>query len=205
MDAYYRFANAVERRVPATLLIVVAGVLFLGSVFGVRQAGGEGTGESVTAPPESTTTTAAPATTSVPSTAFADFERATFTITPKDKPPSTHCGLVALTPEQRAKGLMGQQNLAGYAGMLFVFDAPIEAAFYMANVPAPLQVAWFSESGEYVSGADMPVCTVAANECPLYRATGPFRVALETFQGGMEPLQVGPGASLTVGAAGSCA
>lgn len=100
---------------------------------------------------------------------------------------------------------MGQENLRGYEAMVFVFPSDTSAQFYMANVKFPLSVAWFDGAGNYVSSADMELCTVAAEQCPRYGATSVYRYAVETTKGGLNALSIGGGSVLSVGPAGSCA
>ena len=111
------------------------------------------------------------------------------------------CALLAETTPQRARGLMGRTDLAGYDGMLFVFDEDTESAFYMLNTPLPLSIAWFDSSGRFVSATDMEPC-LQGPDCPLYSAEGPYRFALEVPKGGLEALGIGPGSVIEIG--GDC-
>jgi uncharacterized membrane protein (UPF0127 family) len=111
------------------------------------------------------------------------------------------CALLAQTQAQRARGLMGRTDLAGHAGMVFVFPSTATDTFYMRNTPMPLSIAWFDATGRFVSAADMVPCADRP-DCPQYAATNPYRYALEVPEGGLSSLGVGPGTVLTVG--GSC-
>ncbi len=62
---------------------------------------------------------------------------------------------VALTPEQRQKGLMFRRDLGSHEGMLFVFDAPSPQCFWMKNTPTPLTIAFVADDGSIVNLADM--------------------------------------------------
>jgi len=113
------------------------------------------------------------------------------------------CLLVAATDEQRQRGLMEVTDLGGYQGMVFVWDHDTEGAFWMRNTPTPLSIAWFDADGEFVSSTDMAPCSATADDCPMYPPEGPYRFALEVFEGDLDDLGVGPGSRLALG--GPCA
>ncbi len=54
---------------------------------------------------------------------------------------------VALTPEQRSKGLMHRKTLGEDEGMLFIFETPQRASFWMKNTFLPLSIAYMTEDG----------------------------------------------------------
>jgi uncharacterized membrane protein (UPF0127 family) len=207
IDAFLRFCHRFERRVPAAVLAAMAGLLFLSGVVGYA-AGNKNESKSTAQPTttSSTTTTASGTQPTTPATRspIAGFRTANFTVTPPEGPPKGHCGMLADSDDQRARGLMDQDNLRGYDAMLFIFPEDVNASFYMANVKFPLSVAWFDGNGNYISEADMEVCPVAAEKCPLYGATGPYRFAIETAKGGLDGLDVGPGSALAIGPGNSC-
>lgn len=62
---------------------------------------------------------------------------------------------VATTPEQRAIGLMYRTSLGPNEGMLFVFEAPQQVAFWMKNTPVPLSVAYLNSSGRILEIYDL--------------------------------------------------
>ncbi|HEX4866527.1 MAG TPA: DUF192 domain-containing protein [Acidimicrobiales bacterium] len=112
------------------------------------------------------------------------------------------CLLAARTAAQRGRGLMEVTDLQGYSGMAFVYDEDVQNAFYMRNTPTPLSIAWVSVDGRVVSTADMAPCEDREG-CPTYPPAGPYRYALEVFQGGLPDLGITAGATVEVG--GACA
>jgi uncharacterized membrane protein (UPF0127 family) len=112
------------------------------------------------------------------------------------------CLLAALRGEQQGRGLMGVTDLHGYSGMAFVYDTDVTHAFYMRNTPTPLSIAWIASDGSLVSTADMAPCEDREG-CPIYPAAGPYRTAIEVFQGNLDDLGIVPGATVQVG--GQCA
>lgn len=97
------------------------------------------------------------------------------------------CLLLAQTPEERARGLMEIEDLAGYPGMLFVFPTDSEGGFWMRNTPMPLSIAYLDADGRIVSTADMDPCG-DVDTCPSYPAAGAYRFTVEVPQGDLEEL-----------------
>ena len=85
---------------------------------------------------------------------------------------------VAITPEQRQKGLMFRRDLGTHEGMLFVFDAPSPQCFWMKNTPTPLTIAFLADDGTIVNLADMKPFDEASH-C----SAKPVRFVLEMNQG----------------------
>ena len=112
-----------------------------------------------------------------------------------------YCALLAETDAQRARGLMGRRDLAGYDGMIFRYAEDSTGTFWMQDVPIPLTVAWFDSSGRFISSADMSPCP--DGRCRSYAAARPYRFALEVPAGGLARLGIGPGSMIDVG--GQCA
>lgn len=99
---------------------------------------------------------------------------------------------LALTPAQRARGLMGREALAPDAGMLFVYEAPQHAFFWMEGTPLPLDMIFADDSGR--------VTRVHRNAVPFDRTTidggGGVRFVLEVNGGLAARLGIAPGAEM---------
>jgi uncharacterized membrane protein (UPF0127 family) len=62
---------------------------------------------------------------------------------------------VADTAEKRTAGLMFREKLEKNSGMLFVFDKPAKASFWMYNTSLPLSIAFIGEKGIILQIEDM--------------------------------------------------
>jgi len=90
---------------------------------------------------------------------------------------------------ERGRGLMGVTDLGEAVGMVFRFDEPTLGSFYMFQTPSPLSIAWFGPDGFHVGAADMEPCLdTPAGDCPLYSPESEYDLAIEVFDGGLEPL-----------------
>ena len=85
---------------------------------------------------------------------------------------------IAATARSRAQGLMARQTLARDAGMLFVYDYPQAASFWMLNTPIPLDVAFIREDLAIASISVMEPFSTETNV-----STEPVRYALEVAAG----------------------
>lgn len=61
---------------------------------------------------------------------------------------------IADDPAERAKGLMGRQELASGAGMLFIYESSHEVSFWMKNTPLALDMVFIDETGAVVRVQD---------------------------------------------------
>jgi uncharacterized membrane protein (UPF0127 family) len=87
---------------------------------------------------------------------------------------------VADEPAERAFGLMQRDSVPPGTGMLFRYDAPVRARFYMYDVVVPL-TAVFVRDGRVVSSVVMPPCELAEpDDCPTYGPDEPFDTVVET-------------------------
>ena len=66
---------------------------------------------------------------------------------------------VARTPQQQAQGLMHRQELAADRGMLFPYDPPQAASFWMKNTLIPLDIIFIRPDGT--------IATIGAETVPL--------------------------------------
>jgi uncharacterized membrane protein (UPF0127 family) len=93
---------------------------------------------------------------------------------------------------ERAQGLMFRDDLAPMAGMLFVYDTPVHATFWMKNTPLPLDMIFFDPAGR--------VTRVIENAEPFSLQTRDggrgVRFVLELNGGMAARLGIGPGDAL---------
>lgn len=73
---------------------------------------------------------------------------------------------VARTTQEQATGLMYRTDLAKDRGMLFVFNPPRPAQFWMKNTLIPLDMLFMSNGVVKYIGNNIPPCKVA--NCPSY-------------------------------------
>ena len=63
-----------------------------------------------------------------------------------------HCFYIelAVTPEERSKGLMFRENLDFESGMLFIFKKEEKHSFWMKNTLIPLDIIWINKNKKVV-------------------------------------------------------
>ncbi|HEU0310498.1 MAG TPA: DUF192 domain-containing protein [Sphingomicrobium sp.] len=96
---------------------------------------------------------------------------------------------VASTAEQQAMGLMYRTKLAPDRGMIFPFDPPRDASFWMRNTLIPLDMIFVRADG---SIANIAANTVPYSEEPV-RSEGPVAAVLEIPGGRSAELGIQPG------------
>jgi uncharacterized membrane protein (UPF0127 family) len=80
---------------------------------------------------------------------------------------------LAVTPDERARGLMFRESLAADRGMLFVFPVADFHGFWMKNCRFPIDIIWLSPEKKVVHiEKTVPPCK--KDPCPSY---GPMRKA----------------------------
>jgi uncharacterized membrane protein (UPF0127 family) len=98
---------------------------------------------------------------------------------------------VADDPEERAVGLMRRESVPPGTGMVFRYDEPVEARFYMYDVPVPLR-AVFVRDGRVVYSVLMPPCELdVPQDCPTYGPDEPFDTVVETAPETLPDVQPG--------------
>ena len=98
---------------------------------------------------------------------------------------------VAMTPQQRAIGLMHRKEMPPHEGMLFVFEQPAVQCFWMKNTLLPLTAAFVADDGSIVNLADMKPQTTDSH-C----SAKPVRYVLEMNQGWFAKRNIQAGARL---------
>lgn len=98
---------------------------------------------------------------------------------------------VADEPAERAVGLMGRTEVPAGTGMVFRFDEPVSAEFYMFQVPVPL-VAVFVREGTVVGLEQMPPCELPEpGDCPTFGPDAPYDTVVETAPETLPDVAVG--------------
>ena len=96
---------------------------------------------------------------------------------------------IARTGEQQSRGLMFREQLGPNEGMIFPYNPPRNAGFWMKNVPIPLDIIFI--------GPDGRIMNIAANTQPQSTDTvysdGPASLILEIPGGRAAELGIGPG------------
>lgn len=127
------------------------------------------------------------------------FDQTAFVVQGGPDPPATTglpCALYARDDAQRQRGLMGRQSLAGYSGMIFMFPQPTTTGFTMKDTLLPLSIAWFDQSGSFVSETDMSPCPSRQAACAQYAPGAAYTLAIEVPRGQLPSLGIGPGSTL---------
>jgi len=96
---------------------------------------------------------------------------------------------VAVTPSQRAQGLMYRRKLAGDAGMLFDYGRTQPAAMWMKNTYIPLDMLFIAGDGRVVRIAERTVPQSLA----VVGSGEPVRAVLELKGGSAARLGIKPG------------
>ena len=96
---------------------------------------------------------------------------------------------VARTAEEQINGLMNRTSLAPDRGMIFPFEEPREASFWMKNTLIPLDMIFVRADGTI---ANIEANTVPLSLQPVYSA-GPIAAVLEIAGGRSAELGINAG------------
>ena len=105
---------------------------------------------------------------------------------------STLFAEVADTPQTSANGLMFRDSLPEDHGMLFVFEKPETASFWMRNTKIPLSIAYIDSAGEILEIESLK----PLDETPVASASSKVAFALEVNEGWFKRNGVSPGATI---------
>ncbi|KAA1059002.1 DUF192 domain-containing protein [Azospirillum argentinense] len=125
----------------------------------------------------------------LPATALESFARSSLTVETAGGGKYRFDVELAETPAQQAQGLMFREKMAADAGMLFIYDRPQPASFWMKNTLIPLDMIFIGTDGRIVN--------IHANAVPqsldAVNSTGPVKGILEINGGMSARLGIRPG------------
>lgn len=84
---------------------------------------------------------------------------------------------LAVTPDERSRGLMYRNELPPYGGMLLVYRAAGNHLIWMKNMSIPLRVFWIDADHVVIDLQRLEPCHV--DPCPVYAAPGLSQFVLE--------------------------
>jgi uncharacterized membrane protein (UPF0127 family) len=105
---------------------------------------------------------------------------------------------LAVTPDERAQGLMGRGGLDEGAGMLFVFGEEGNHSFWMKDMRFPIDIVWISSDMHvvYVSSYTQP-CD-EGSPCPSITPPANARYVLEVGAGEAYGFRAGDAVTLRI-------
>ena len=86
---------------------------------------------------------------------------------------------IAATEAEREHGLMFRRDLPQDRGMIFVFETPHDASFWMKNTPLPLSIAFLDEDKKVLNVDEM----APYDEEHFHQSKGPAAYAVEANTG----------------------
>jgi uncharacterized membrane protein (UPF0127 family) len=96
---------------------------------------------------------------------------------------------LAVTPQQRAQGLMFRERMPAEAGMLFLYPAPQMISMWMKNTLIPLDMLFIAEDGRIIHIAERAV----PGSLATFSSGQPARAVLELNGGTAARLNIAPG------------
>lgn len=99
---------------------------------------------------------------------------------------------LAVTPEERGRGLMFRESMPAQAGMLFFFDPPRSVSFWMRNTLIPLDMIFADRTGVVKR---VHANAIPGDETGIPGGNGIYAV-LEINGGLAETLGIAPGSEL---------
>jgi uncharacterized membrane protein (UPF0127 family) len=96
---------------------------------------------------------------------------------------------LAVTPEEMMQGLMFRRSLAPDAGMLFIYETPQRASFWMKNTLIPLDMLFIAPDGRILNIHERAV----PQSLEPIPSDGPVRAVLEVNGGTAARLGIKPG------------
>lgn len=104
---------------------------------------------------------------------------------------------LAITPQERSRGLMFRESLPKDRGMLFTFDEARPWTFWMKNTKIPLDIVWMDGKKRIVHiERNVPICTRTDETCPQYQPNEDAVFVLELAGGMADALKLKRGLTL---------
>ena len=103
---------------------------------------------------------------------------------------------LAVTPEERIRGLSGRASLNARTGMLFIFERPDRLRFWMREMEISLDIVWISSNCRVVDISEsvpFPDPGTPLNDLPRYSPESLAMYVLEINAGEAAELGVGAG------------
>ena len=101
--------------------------------------------------------------------------------------------------QERQQGLMNVESLDQDAGLLFIFETPRDASFWMKDHLIPLDIIFINETGYVVNVLEAdPEPDVPDDLLTRYESDGPVRWVLEINQGICATEGIGPGTQIGI-------
>jgi len=99
---------------------------------------------------------------------------------------------LAITPEERNRGLMSEESLGQNRGMLFIFQEEGRYTFWMKNTLIPLDIIWINSNNEvvFISENTQPC---KEDSCPLIIPNKEAKYVLEINGGISKEIGLGVG------------